>query len=207
MRFCDKCGSIINLVNKKDETNPDKEVLNFVCNNCNNEINENLENTCVYKQVYDEDFNSDKFINNPYTKYDNTLPRVSNIRCVNDNCITNKKDKYISITDISETPIVDDSKEDQTKFNKIILSNILPTLYETVKLTFEESDKNYRALLKIEGDDSNIQKILEYVEKNTFIDNLRLNVIHNEIIYIKTDNSNLRYMYICKNCSSSWNNK
>lgn len=210
MRFCDKCGSLINLVNKKDDTNPDKEVLALICNNCNHQIHENLDNTCVYKQVYDEDFNSDKFINNPYTKYDNTLPRVSNIKCVNENCISNRKGTYVSITDVTETSVIDDSKIEDEKFLKIPPSYIFSGIYDesdTTTYSFEESDKPYRAIVKIDGTPEEIQNVVDYVNSNPFKDNLEMNVIQNEIIYIKTDNNNLRYMYICKNCSSSWNNK
>ncbi len=81
MNFCNSCHNLLYL--KKDE-------LQYYCRFCGNNDNENL---TIDKHVYSNQYLNDDIINryvqNPYLLDDPTLPRLKNIKCINDNCITN----------------------------------------------------------------------------------------------------------------------
>jgi hypothetical protein len=93
MNFCKECDNYLTL-QMTETTQQDK--LIYVCKNCGfeEEYNSvlNKEKTgefCIYKNYYDK---KDIVTHNENIKYlseDPTLPRVNNITCPNDECITN----------------------------------------------------------------------------------------------------------------------
>jgi DNA-directed RNA polymerase subunit M/transcription elongation factor TFIIS len=90
---------------KINVNNPNKLV--YYCRNCGDE---NLllseENVTVSKTIIKKSQQSFSHIINKYTKLDPTLPRINNILCPNQDCITNKNEKereiiYIRYDDIN----------------------------------------------------------------------------------------------------------
>jgi len=125
--FCPDCGFILFLKqNCDDQDEPiDNTLLNY-CKNCNFNTLFEHSNKVVFKKKYGDTYQVQKNINNDYLIYDPTLPRISNIDCINVNCISNS------------------DEEDS------------PT---------------------------------------------------NEILFIKFDEENMKYLYLCKHCKTSWTNK
>ena len=95
--------------------------LSYYCRNCGNR-DENLgsENTTILKTKIKLDNKVYSHIINKYTKNDVTLPRINTIKCPNQECPSNKKEK------------------------------------------------------------------------------------ENEVIYIRYDNENMKYIYLCVNCDTTW---
>ena len=89
MYFCAECGNMY-YIQIDEENNND---LKYYCRNCGHIDNEI---TKSYISVFKTEFkkNEKKFnhIINKYTKLDPTLPRISNIKCPNDQCETNKNE-------------------------------------------------------------------------------------------------------------------
>jgi aspartate carbamoyltransferase regulatory subunit len=70
-----------------DEQNPNN--LNYYCRQCGNS-EANLENNlCIIDTNMKETETSFDYIVNEFTKLDPTLPRINNILCPNDDCVTN----------------------------------------------------------------------------------------------------------------------
>jgi len=121
MHFCNECGNMYYIrLNEKDENK-----LVYYCKKCGNENNQITEdNMCVSVTNLKRQENKYYHIVNKYTKLDKTLPRLNNIKCPNDECISNHENE-------------------QTRAK-------------------------------------------------------------NEIIYMRYDNEDIKYVYICVNCDSIW---
>jgi len=84
MKFCNKCDNMYYI-----RLNEDTLSLTNYCRHCGNE-DSSLDTNIIYSEkttVYDKD------IVNEFTKFDPTLPRISNIPCKNSDCISHKKDE------------------------------------------------------------------------------------------------------------------
>ena len=89
MEFCTVCQNMYYIrIDSKDANK-----LVYYCRNCGNE-NEltGSTNICVSKTQIKKDKLNFNHIVNKYTRFDPTLPRVSNILCPNPNCLTNKSE-------------------------------------------------------------------------------------------------------------------
>lgn len=89
MKFCNECNNKLYIkINSEDDS------IQYHCKNCNYESNkEAIENDCcVYTKTYSFKDILCNYNINEYTCYDPTLPRVNNIACPNNECITNSAD-------------------------------------------------------------------------------------------------------------------
>ena len=92
MEFCENCSNMLYI--SVDNTDEDKSILKNYCKNCNfSKELPNNESRAIIENVYEntENINYKLFIN-PHIKYDPTLPRVNNIKCINKEC-SKKKDE------------------------------------------------------------------------------------------------------------------
>ncbi len=88
MHFCDKCENMFYI--RLNEDSPDSII--YYCKNCGNENHVlSKENICVSSINYRETTQNFNHIINEYTKLDPTLPKVQNVLCINNDCISNKK--------------------------------------------------------------------------------------------------------------------
>lgn len=103
MHFCSKCSNMYYISINPNDTNK----LVYYCRKCGNEDTLlALDNVCVSKTQINKSEQSFSNIINKYTKFDPTLPRINNILCPNEDCITNKEGKdrdiiYIRYDDIN----------------------------------------------------------------------------------------------------------
>jgi len=176
----------------------DNKGLSNYCKNCgwSGEILNN--NNCIYKRNYQEDYIADNVILNKYTIFDNTLPRVS-YDCVNLECATNLKDieteKALIFKNIpSENDdgfIKNIFKLDADKIKTIIrlkLTSVLIILHKAIdKVDFINKYNS----IEIEDQEQKLE-YLQFVEPKK------------EVLYIKYDNINMKYLYICAICGTSW---
>jgi len=127
MHFCQECDNMYYIKIHGDDSNQ----LTYYCRNCGFEDNTiTKDNICVSNTQLHRERQQFNHIINDYTKYDPTLPHISNIDCPNGDCICNK-------------PTNDDMEDDAVK---------------------------------------------------------------NDIIYIRYDDNNLNYIYVCTYCNTSWTN-
>lgn len=87
MKFCTQCDNMYYIA--VSETDGNK--LTYYCRNCGHVDNtaEN-EGVCVLKTHFKKAEQKFNHIINPYTKLDPTLPRITNGKCPNAECQTNK---------------------------------------------------------------------------------------------------------------------
>jgi hypothetical protein len=120
--------------------------LQYYCRNCGNIDNTiAAENICVSKVNVKHTTTQQSFsqVVNKYTKFDPTLPRITTIRCPNDECPSNKHSSSSSAE------------------------------------TASAGGGPAGALAKKKS--------------------------HNEIIYVRYDDTNLKYVYLCAKCDKVWN--
>ena len=88
MHFCEVCQNMYYI--SIDVTNLNNLV--YYCRNCGHQdstISSNAENVFITKNVLKKSEQEFSHIINQYTKLDPTLPRVNNILCPNEECLTN----------------------------------------------------------------------------------------------------------------------
>lgn len=89
MHFCTKCDNMYYIKINDDDENQ----LIYYCRKCGHEDSEiiaSLDNVCVSKTDKKGDRSYGHVVNR-YTKLDPTLPRLYNIKCPNDACMSNRK--------------------------------------------------------------------------------------------------------------------
>ena len=85
MEFCNECNNMFYI--KLENETCDK--IHYYCRNCGN-TNEYLTiEKCLLKENINKVNKTSIFINK-YTKLDNTLPRINNIKCPNESCLSNE---------------------------------------------------------------------------------------------------------------------
>lgn len=86
MHFCEKCNNMYYLKVADD----DGDKLIYYCRNCGFEDGIlTKDNICVLDTVIHQKTQRYKQVINEYTKHDPTLPRLNNIRCPNESCVSN----------------------------------------------------------------------------------------------------------------------
>ena len=149
MHFCGKCDNLYYIRIADDDENQ----LIYYCRKCGNEeknIISSLDNICVSKSEKNDSDSSYKHIINKYTKYDPTLPRIHNIKCPNNACISNTGDKGES----KDVNIKDDNGESESK---------------------------------MDGADIDSKELFDH-----------------EILYLRYDDANMKFVYICSSCDTIW---
>ena len=202
MEFCPECKFMVYtaLDNNENPDSSEKYILKNYCKNCGWKDNADIsEKTCVYKRNYENEFLADKILKNKYTIFDNSLPRLA-YDCINDNCITNielKSENCIMIDNIPEEydmrsieKLLESIKSNVEKMTRVRLTSLVIELKES-----DMSDKD--SII------TNINKISspELADKlivNDFI------MPNKEVIYMKYNPEDMKYIYMCCNCGTSW---
>lgn len=194
MNFCQNCDFMLytRLIENKQ--------LEHYCKNCSwkdtqffDDKMKNNKSICVYEKKYTNEYIAMKAIKNPYTIYDPTLPRVSNIECINKLCLTNKQDNKKQILIVKNIQFLkgDYSKLEAEVFKKAKSKfDIFKVNEQSAFIEFKDiNDLKNVTSLTIEGKDLEVEPFKD---------------IEREIIFIKYDNINLKYLYLCSTCCTSW---
>ena len=188
IRFCKKCDNMLYIHSTDNLSN-----LKYYCKNCDyTEIDVNPSG-CIYENVYNTNYLTYDIITNKYTRNDPTLPRIKNMKCINTECVSNGEHKYaLLLKDIS----IHDGAAFEQKLTSILSDGKahkrLNIDNDNILITYENASD--ALLIK-----SEIEKIHKYIEFHEKLDSL--------IIFIKYDPDNLKYVYVCDYCNTSWKNK
>ena len=118
MHFCSMCQNMYYIRINDDNTNK----LVYYCRNCGNEDNLlSTDNVCVSKTQIKKNEQTFNHIINKYTKLDPTLPRINNILCPNQDCLTNTKNESREIIYI---------RYDDTNMKYIYLCSTCDTVWQ-----------------------------------------------------------------------------
>lgn len=194
MSFCGKCSNLLY------ESIQDNNLIH-VCKVCSYEKPVNTSTPTVYKKFYSQDFLTQSFVTNPYTHLDTTLPRLRNKKCINNSCETNTEEfifecKYISEEEFKKELSLRSPKETFTftkikelnSFNDHWLGTISKEQFNTL---FPETTELH---------------LKQNIQKGNYRIDFLCKPYENDILYVKYDDKNMKFMYICCCCQTSWKN-
>lgn len=190
MEFCKHCENMY-FVRVSEDSN-----LEYFCKQCGfSEPHTNIDKCCIYKRDLMNNYSVHELSINKYLTKDPTLPRLTNINCVNENCLTNHYAPNSAL--LYGLPEDIDPVEFETYIHSI--SN-------KPNVRFNRLDDKI-GLLRFDSSES----LSTFVEDNPNIDHngsviqcSKLSKIDREIIFIKYDSVNMKYLYICSTCNTSW---
>ena len=203
MNFCPKCHFM--LYTKIIDEGSSK--LQNYCKNCDwkGDYQSSEDNIVVYQRNYSNEFLTEKSKLSEHVINDPTLPRINNIACINIECLTNKnypEEQCFSIKSDNLNNITDhtiNSKINQIVDKEISDLEIIRVNNNINILKFNETDCNlFNSFLE---NNSNFYINDKLIEVNKYSKPNR------EIIFIKYDPINLKYLYICSTCKSTWKNE
>ena len=207
MNFCPECECMLYTKTSDEEG---KKLLNY-CKNCfwsGDYVTDSDEKISIYKKTYTDDNISHSIYTNPNIIYDNTLPRINNIKCINEQCVSNIKSKrtltiQLDNTITKEKDIIENKREPSIKLicekflktQSIITKNVIK-IAKNVCVVRKLSQDNYDTLSSLGTStfENYTVTISPFTQKK------------NEIIFIKYNRLELKYMYVCSHCKSSWKN-
>lgn len=181
MKFCTECHNMYYLKIKDDDGETVSNTLIYYCRNCGHEENTSNEGSICVSDI--ELKRSEKKYThavNEYTRYDPTLPRINTIKCPNQECVSNQLGGGAS------------SSSSKSKSKSSSMKDINDSVNSANKSAAEALENAEKA-----------QAIADELAKNTSngIDN---NNSNREVIYIRYDDINMKYVYVCVNCNTTW---
>lgn len=218
LKFCAKCHNIYELTLKGD-----KPI--YQCKVCGHTEEEDKGFFCIHSNQVGSNFKCYKSLKNKYTIYDPTLPRLNNIPCVNENCFTNQENRLLvwKWNDALKSQLFKDG-EPEPNIHPLQMSDITSNYLDDVCLELI-TDQKHESLQKIiedmkKGceassipriltfkDSTSYQEALQKLQENpTLKDTFGISPIQREVVFLKYDNANLKYLYMCCTCGASWTN-
>lgn len=223
MNFCQECESILYLY-----INDDKSLFEK-CKNCGAKSEIEKNSLCVYSNDINKSSQNITYdiANNKYVIKDPTLPRLNNIKCINPKCLAN--------TGKNALLVFNKENLDVEKLINIIgeyNNKGLKLDYKIQKLDTEMNDyseihtlndefyeyKNIREKADLIVFDFDITPLIEKLPDDNLVDShpeliidkengdVIVKRIANQVVFLKYDDKNMKYMYICCTCGTSWKN-
>lgn len=156
----------------------DENKLNSECTQCGYTVgvNRSNERMPIYTKTYTKTKIDPSLLINKYTHLDPTLPRLRNKTCINDECPSLHNNLL---------KVIGKTVEEWVDTNNID------------KKTFNEVQKWDNKEWVISANEINSQKWLELGIVNKF---------DSEVVFIKYDDANMKYLYVCTTCLTAWKN-
>lgn len=199
MDFCKSCHNML-FITRKDTT------LLYKCKVCGKIEPYTRDSKCIYRTDYTKKHLSIKGSTNKYLRYDPTLPRIQDKPCSNEECITSqKKDYFTDKIILKDIPYLHKSE---------VLEAIKTTLLELPDL----EDGNEYQITQVYMDDIMIthhdfdkKLLISKLNKNQIIKKYNIKIISAkiikpEIIFIKYNQDDMKYLYYCCYCTTIWKN-
>jgi hypothetical protein len=172
-----------------DDDNKGGNSLIYYCRNCGHE-NTTLtsENVCVSETQLRRSEQKFTHMVNEYTKYDPTLPRINTIKCPNQECISN-----------SQTGGAPKKTTAATK--KPVIKIKSKTTKKSTKAAAAEQEQEQATATNVETDAIEEEEQAENLAEESMISTPTNN---REVIYIRYDDINMKYVYLCVHCDTTW---
>lgn len=181
MHFCSKCDNMYYIRLGAGEQDPsDTTSLYHYCRNCGHE-DKIKEKICVSKLQLKHNTQSYSNIINRYTKLDPTLPRINNIKCPNNECRSNPP---LAGAVFMRPGIARGTASARTGSASGSSARDL-------------AEEEYEGDEAIGGNDNPAP-----IEPVAFANG---GSVPREVIYLRYDEINMRYVYLCAVCDTLWN--
>ena len=211
MQFCSQCHNMYYL-KISDEDGNIGDTLIYYCRNCGHEDTTlSTTNICVSDMQLLTSEKKYTHIVNEYTKFDPTLPRINTIKCPNQECSSNgfaggvgkSASKAVSAAKAEEKALKAASKLEEkamkaaSKLEEKATKAALKAASKTNKKTglsqvLEEQEEIEEAQIE-QAEQAQAQTLVEASGEN-----------NREVIYIRYDDTNMKYVYLCVHCDTTW---
>ena len=207
MKFCNQCGTLYSL--KKLENEGGKPELVYECKRCGHQEQRGDTSSSIYSTEIGTDFMTHQVSTNPYIIRDPTLPRLSNVKCINKRCVTNHNPETWILSNANLVPA--DSWDDHPCTRSEVTPDQITQYGElhigdhTLIVENQEYLDEHHVQLLIPDEGTDLAEI-EFENDGDPEDTPLLGKLMREIISIKYDDVDMKYMYVCSTCGSSWKN-
>ena len=186
MQFCSECHNMYYL-KIQDEDGVIGNTLIYYCRNCGHEDKTlSTTNICVSDIQLRSSEKKYTHIVNEYTKYDPTLPRINTIKCPNQDCISNGAGGA-------------GKEEGQTKKTARMPKATTGRKTKAQK----EAEATEAALNSVKPSAAQAEAILAIAEEEE-VHTAEPKTNNREVIYIRYDDTNMKYVYLCAHCDTTW---
>ena len=194
MKFCSECHNMYYL-KVSDVEDEISNTLIYYCRNCGHEdSNIDEESICVSDMQLKRSEQNFTHIVNDYTKYDPTLPRINSIKCPNQDCDSN-------------TMNGGGSGSYSGSAKKKSLKKHLDSANKSAADAMASAADAEKILNEIEKQEEEIEKE-EVKTKSSLADNQIMDYdstkANREVLYIRYDDVNMKYVYVCVHCNTTW---
>ena len=206
MQFCSQCHNMYYL-KISDEDGNIGDTLIYYCRNCGHEDTTlSTTNICVSDMQLLTSEKKYTHIVNEYTKFDPTLPRINTIKCPNQECSSNG---FTGGVGKSASKAVSAAKAEE-KASKAAEKAASKAEEKAMKAALKAASKTNKktGLEKVleeqeEIEEAQIEQAQTLVEEaQTLVEASGEN--NREVIYIRYDDTNMKYVYLCVHCDTTW---
>jgi DNA-directed RNA polymerase subunit M/transcription elongation factor TFIIS len=197
MQFCSECHNMYYL-KIQDEEGVIGNTLIYYCRNCGNEDKTlSTTNICVSDIQLRTSEKKYTHIVNEYTKYDPTLPRINTIKCPNQECSSNQSMTGGGGKKTDPESLAKSAAQNATKAKKSAAkakASLAAAEAHLETLLEEEEAKEQQG--QSEQGQAQQQGQAEHKEHEQ--------TNNREVIYIRYDDINMKYVYLCVHCDMTW---
>lgn len=190
MQFCSECHNMYYL-KIQDEEGIIGDTLIYYCRNCGHEDTTlNTANICVSDMQLRSSEKKYTHIVNEYTKFDPTLPRINTIKCPNQECSSN----------VMNGGAPGEKKPATVKKTAAAAEKKITIGKKSTKALAEEAAKA-AALAELEEAEAEANEVAAAAAETLAPGEQENN---REVIYIRYDDTNMKYVYLCVHCDTTW---
>ena len=172
------------------DTEEGGNTLIYYCRNCGHEDTTlSSESVCVSETQLRRSEQKYTHMVNEYTKFDPTLPRINTIKCPNQECSSNTMQVGGGKKGATGATAATAKEKKSLKIKSKTLNS---------KETLEEQADEEQADEEQEEQDQAEQEQAEQKHAIATGENER------EVIYIRYDDINMKYVYLCVHCDTTW---
>ena len=198
MQFCTECHNMYYL-KIQDEDGKIGDTLIYYCRNCGHEDKTlSTTNVCVSDIQFRTSEKKYTHIVNEYTKYDPTLPRINTIKCPNQECSSNKmgggadKTEAEKAEKLAEKAAKSAARAAKSAAKAAKSATKAQTHLETILSEDEEGAQQ-------DGPGPAAQ-----AQAHGAASHGAASHGEREVIYIRYDDTNMKYVYLCVHCDMTW---
>ena len=205
MKFCSECHNMYYL-KISDIEGEISNTLIYYCRNCGHEdASLGEESICVSDIQLKRSEQKYTHIVNEYTKYDPTLPRINSIKCPNQECESN------TMSGGGGSGSGTSKKAATAKSLKKYVDSANKSAAEAME-SAKESEKILKAIEEEEAQAEQEEQAQAQAKKtsSSLAENEVVNYSNDatkskrEVIYIRYDDINMKYVYVCVYCNTTW---
>lgn len=188
----------------QDENGVIGDTLIYYCRNCGHEDKTlSTTNICVSDIQLRTSEKKYTHIVNEYTKYDPTLPRINTIKCPNQDCLSNG---HGQAGGQGQAGGAGTTKIKIARTKKATATDV-KNVEQAAEKAVQASQQAQASLALAEANLATImaeEQLAEEEEKQEEQSADPTQANNREVIYIRYDDINMKYVYLCVHCDTTW---